>query len=58
MNDVQIVTLDGPCRLVMWMCKPCQVDLGAGWFVAEAKDPPHELQCDRRGVGTCKGDGE
>lgn len=58
MNDVQICKLDGPVPLYVWLCRACQGDLGAGWFLAEAKDPPHRLKCDRRGIGTCKGDSE
>lgn len=31
-----------------WLCERCKAAmLAAGWQVREAKDPPHQLTCDR-----------
>lgn len=46
-DDVKIVKLDGPMQLWSWLCKRHRESLKPGWFVAEPREAPHPLVCEK-----------
>jgi hypothetical protein len=52
--QVRIYLLDRGYSVWGWLCgKHLAIRLGQGWELKDEKDPPHELTCDLRWMGTC-----